>query len=542
MGGTRRVTGPLPRATPHRRHQQTWTAHRDPGPHALVPAQRTGAHDATSPGTHDTAAALIERSGRHQRIVIPPRRARHRENVPPTLVVAALGALVGACVFAAVGRALVDDAYLTLSYARTLGLHGDWGVHPGLTANTATSPLTVLLTGGVTTLTRDAFAATGVVLTVTFAALGAALTRIGARLGLPAHRAPAFGLALLATSPLLLSTIGLESFLALALTTGLAERVLAGRRWTAGVLAGLLVLTRPDLVVVGLVAVAVAGRGRWRVALAAVATASPWFAWSWWVLGSAVPDTLLVGTGADRGPWDYASGPLLWWERFPVATTLVVLPVVAGLVALPFWLRRPDLRPVGAVLGLGAIAHAGAMSLLGVAPSHWLYAPAAGGLGLLAALTCARARTVPVRVVAGSGAAALAVTCVLTAAGSVLPPMTSNWASTAQYVRIADRLPTGATIESPGEVGTLAYYCGCRVVDGLADRGSLSPAIESRLASATGPGGWLLRLNHARFRPVAPVPRDYRITTRVVREPTAPMGTRWGPWRTWDLEAVPPGR
>lgn len=499
-----------------------------------VPAQRTGAHD--------DATAPVGRSGRHERPVAPHGPARHRARLPPTLVVAALGALVGACVFAAVGRALVDDAYISLDYARTLGLSGGWGMYPGLTANTATSPLTVLLTGGVTALTRDAFAATGVVLALTFAATGAGLTRIGDRLGLPAHRAPAFGLSLLATSPLLLSTVGLESYLALALMTGLAERALARGRWTTGVLAGLLVLTRPDLVVVGLVAVAVAGRGWWKVALAASATALPWAAWSWWVLGSAVPDTLLVKSGVRWGPWDYANGPLLWWAKFPVATALIAVPAVAGLVALPFWLRSHGPRPVGAVLGLGSLAHAGVMCSLEVAPFHWYYAPAAGGLGLLAALTCARAQRPPVRIAATAGAAALAVTCVATAAGAVLPPLTSNWATMAQYVRIADSLPTGATVESPGEVGTLAYHCRCRVLDGLADRGSLSPLIESGVAAATGPAGWLLRLNYLRFRPVPPAPRQYRITTRVVRDPTAPMGTPWGPQRTWSLEAVPPAR
>lgn len=539
MGVVRGVSGPVPHGDgpAQHRHQRDGVGHRAVLP--LVPAPRRPEHDALS----GIRATRRPDSGRHQLLLRSGRPARHRAAVPPTVLVAALGALVGACVFAAVGRALVDDAYITLGYARTLGLHGGWGVYPGLPANTATSPLNVLLTGGATALTRDALAGTAVVLVATFAAAAAWLTRIGVHLGLPAGRAPVFGLALLATSPLLLSTVGLESYLVLTLLLGLAERALARRWWTGGAVAGLLVLTRPDLAVVALVAVAVAGRSWWRAALGAAAAGAPWFAWSWWSLGSAIPDTLLVKAGVRWGPWDYASGLELWWLKFPVTTSLVIVPALAGLAALPFWLRRPELRPAGLVLGLGALAHVGVMSALDVAPFHWYYAPSAGGLGLLAALSCARARRPVARVSGGIGAAALAAGCVLAvAAGPAMPPLTSNWATPEQYRRIAERLPTGAVIEAPGEVGTLAYYCDCRVLDGLVDRGSLAPLLEARISGTGGVRGWLLRLNYLHYHPSAPVPRDLRMTTRVVRGagPTD-MHTPWGPARTWSLvPAAPP--
>ncbi len=507
------------------------------GRHQLIPGPRDDPDERPTERIPDQPTDLIPRqdSGRHQLFQATHGPARHRRAVPPTAVAAAVGALVGACVFAFVGREMVDDAYITLTYARTLGLYGDWGVYPGVPANTATSPLNVLVLGGLTALARDAVVATGVLLVLTYAALAASLTRIGVRLGAPPWRAPAAGLALLATSPMLLSTVGLESALALAIMVVLAERVSARAPWTAGVLAGLLVLARPDLGAVALVAVVASGRDWWRVALGGTAAALPWFAWSWWALGSAIPDTLLVKSGTSWGPWTYLNGVVLWWDRFPLVIALIGLPALAGLLALPFWLARPDLRRVGAVLGLGAVAHAAAMGVLDVPPFHWYYAPAAGALTVLAALTCARARLPVAAAGAVIAVAAVAAVAAWTVAATGPPLLTSNWATAAQYQRIAVQLPRGATIESPGEVGTLAYYCRCRVLDGLADRGSIAASIRKRADAATGVGGELLRLNYLNLDPVRPVPRDMRMATRVVDDGPGPMDTAWGPPRTWEL-------
>jgi len=267
--------------------------------------------------------------------------------------------------------------------------------------------------------------------------------------------------------------------------------------------------------------------------------ALPWLGWSWWALGSAIPDTLLVKSGLHWGPWTFANGVGLWWEKFPLATALVVLPALAGLLSLPYWLARPQLRRVGVVLGVGAITHVAAMAVLDVAPFHWYYAPAAGALAVLAVLTCARVRrpaaaAVPVVALAAVAAGSVAV--------SGIPPLTSNWATAAQYEAIAAQLPRGSTSESPGEVGTLAYYRRCRVLDGLADRGSIAASLRRKADAATGPGGVLLRFNYRNLEPVRPVPRDMRMTTRVVPYGPAPMETAWGPARSWALVPVTPPR
>src|SRR6476619_1504840 len=55
------------------------------------------------------------------------------------------GALVGAVMFYVAHRGLVDDAYITLSYARNVAEHLHWGMIPTEESNTATSPLNVML-------------------------------------------------------------------------------------------------------------------------------------------------------------------------------------------------------------------------------------------------------------------------------------------------------------------------------------------------------------------------------------------------------------
>ena len=63
------------------------------------------------------------------------------------------GALIGAVMFYVAHRGLVDDAYITLSYARNVAEHLHWGMIPAEESNTATSPLNVVLLAVATWIT-----------------------------------------------------------------------------------------------------------------------------------------------------------------------------------------------------------------------------------------------------------------------------------------------------------------------------------------------------------------------------------------------------
>jgi hypothetical protein len=134
----------------------------------------------------------------------------------------------------------------------------------------------------------------------------------------------AIAVSLLGVNPLLISTIGLETYLGLALIAAAGVTVVARSPVATGLVCGLLVLTRADLATfafAALIAVAVSSPARTRarhcayvIGVAGV-VALPWFASSWWWLGSAIPDTLLFkvsevweGNSFATGLWHYELG------------------------------------------------------------------------------------------------------------------------------------------------------------------------------------------------------------------------------------------
>ncbi|GAB3357576.1 hypothetical protein [Modestobacter lapidis] len=456
-----------------------------------------------------------------------PARRRH-------VLAAGLGAVAAALVFLLVRGSLIDDAYITLSYARNLAEHLHWGLTEYRTANSATSPLNVLVLGAAAFVVRDAVWGLGLVFVLLTAAQAWGLSRLAgaARLG-PVTVALGVGMVLL--SPLMLSVVGMEMALAAALLVWLTVAAVEDRPALFGVLTGALVLTRLDLGVFPLVLLLAVGamrRRAVRVVLVAAATVAPWFVFSWIALGALVPDTLVIKTvtSAGWGPWAFGNGPGLYLDVYPAATAVTALPVLLGLVALLAWpatraWRRPRWAGLGAVaaLGLGGVLHYAAYSLLAPPPYHWYYAPSVIALTLVAAVAAGtagrgdprsgsspepgRRPATPALVWATAGVLVLAAD-VGFAAQRPLPwtqvPIMTNWATAAQYetagTAIGERVGE-EVVRSPGEIGTLAYYCRCDIVDLFSDRGTLQPMIDQREREAGPLMRWLLQLNFANLDP-----------------------------------------
>ena len=444
--------------------------------------------------------------------------------------------MAGGLLFLIAHRGLSDDAYITVDYARNLAFHGHWGVVPSLTANTATSPLTVGLLAAITALVRAPVLAVGLLLMATTAAAAVWLLRIAETTGLSRRLLPVLGVALLLSSPLLASTIGLETYLCLALFIGLVRYGLAGRWLATGIVGGLLVLGRPDLVVVDVavvLTVAAARRRALRSGLIAVAVAAPWYLFSWFMLGSALPDTFFLKTyGHGWVGFHFASGPQWYLMHQPLAAALTLLATACGLVALVGWAAlarwQRGMVPTGAgqaavAFGLGGIAHAVGFAVLATPPSHWYYGPVVAGLGLCAvvtALTVVRAKgaTSPL----GLAALGSMTLVVLAAVGYDVvrgvpwetAPIDTNWATPAEYQRVAEdisKIAPGATVVSPSEVGTLAYFCNCEIVDFISDPGRTEQLI-TRHAQQSGPlMRQLFKLNYIHRVWAAPKPAEFAL-------------------------------
>ncbi|MGY1592651.1 hypothetical protein ACI79D_11785 [Geodermatophilus sp. SYSU D00708] len=448
------------------------------------------------------------------------------------LAVPALAGVLAALCFLVVHRSLIDDTYITLSYARNLAEDLHWGLLPSRTANSATSPLNVLVLGLATVVVRDAVWALGVVFVVLNALQAAGLLRLARRLDLPWATAPVAH-ALLLFSPLTLSAVGMEMTLGVTLLVWTVVAALEHRAVAFGVLTAALTLTRMDLLVFPLLLWLTDRHLRRRtlpVVLTAVVAAAPWYLFSWLALGALVPDTLVIKTSSSYswGPWTFLNGPELYLGPFPAAVLLSAAPVAVGLVALlawPLpavrrWAGRPGLGRV-VVLGAGGVAHYVAYSLLAPPPYHWYYAPSVGALtvvaavagGVVAARATAARRWLPA-LLPGAAAALLVATEVAFLLQRGLPwttvPITTNWATPAQYEGIGRDLATRVddqVIRSPGEIGTIAYYCRCDVVDPFSDRGTLLPQIDQREAEAGSLMRTLLELNFTNLDRSVPAAR-----------------------------------
>lgn len=460
----------------------------------------------------------------------------------PTAVVAALALAV----FWAAHDALIDDAYITLAYAKNLALHGHWGMVPGHVANTATSPLNVLALAGLTLVLRHGLLAVGALLLLSTIGLEYGLRRVGAALGLRAWFSVG-ATALCLFSPVTLSSVGMEVMPMAGLTSLLLMAVIERRSWLIGLAAGLLVVTRADQIVIVAALVLLRRQpfgGLARAALVAVPVAAAWYVTSWFTLGSAVPATLVIKTV--KGPWagyGFATGPLIYLRNEPAATVLSALPVIIGALLAIAWLigrrRSETLRRLDrlACLPAGATAYYVAYSTLGVPPCHWYYAPTVLGMSIyvVAGLTVwPRAVKVP--------AGALAVVLLVLVAAYAKPGLPrvyaqfeTNHASTQQYRTAAlaiARIVGDQPVAGPPEVGILDYYCGCEIDDYFSDPGYF-PSWLATYENGMGPiGQHLVNWDFHWFnRAQQPEPTRYKL----VEAQTVPAGAL-GAWpidTTW---------
>ena len=473
----------------------------------------------------------------------------------PLLCVSA--ALLAGGLFWLVRGALIDDAYITLSYARNLATHLHWGLIPTEPANSATSPLNVLLLGGATALLWVSGGVhpvwgLGMVFVGTAVAMAWWWSRIAVALRLPLL-VPLLGLSLVLLNPFVLSATGLEVLLIPAVLVGMLAAAVRGQAVLFGLLSGLAVLTRLDLAVfvLPLALASPGGRQSWaRSAGAGIAVSLPWFAWSWWSFGSAIPDTFAIKTlQRSFGEWTFANGLGLYFQRDALATTVTVAPALLGLAALIVWAApmlgrrhpaRPDLAPAAA-LGVGGIGYYALYTLLGVPPYQWYYVPT------FAALTTAACVLIGAGLREGRGlrrAAALpgiALLACLAGANLVadlrgevpwrVPVIFGNWATPDDYARVGRELGErvgSETVIAPPEIGTLAYFCRCSIVDPFADRGRVVPLIEERIAEAGSLTGLLLKANYLRLdHDQEPRPARYELIWE------AGPATQPGDWQTW---------
>ena len=460
----------------------------------------------------------------------PPRVDRRRQ-WSGTALLAAAGGLLGGLLFLVAYKGMPDDSYITLDYARNVVEHGHWGLTPFRDANSATSPLNVWLLAGGILVTGRPVVAVGLVLVLTTAVTAVWAGQLARVTGLRPTSLAVLVVGLLVTSPVFASVVGMESFLVAATLVGVARYAAERRAVAAGIVTGLAVLTRPDLALPAVVLVAVlflaAAPREPRRALLAVGVGAlvtlPWHVWSWFVLGSFVPDSLIIKTGGAFPNGEvFGNGPLFMAERWPLPMLFIglvvgigLLAVVASLVALGRGRGRLLDRVVVAA-GLAGAVHYAAYTAMGVSSYIWYYCPSLALLTLCAALGAADlgARRTGVAI-AGLAVVAGAAAGLQLGLGTPWrsPALFGNWGTAADYINAGEQLgrtlAPGQSVQAPGEIGTLAFACRCDIVDQFSDRARLMALVDQREAAAGPLGRVLLQVNflHAERRPVVGVDR-----------------------------------
>ncbi len=433
---------------------------------------------------------------------------------------AGFGAMLGAALFLGTHRALTDDAYISLAYAVNLAELGHWGLLSDRGANTATSPLNVWLLAASSVVTGRPVVSAGLLLVATLAVCCWWADAIRRHLGL-SQVMPYVLVALLATSPLLASTVGLETLLGVALLVGITRYAMAGRPVVAGVICGLAVLCRPDLAVPAgvLVLVLLPGR-RWAlVAGMAGLVALPWHLFAWVVLGGFVPNTLWIKTSTtgDYERWgSLVTAPVILGRALPSAMALTAVPVAAGLLCAAWAVvrRRQPWAQVTVAFATAGWAHWLALVAIGAFPQVWYFAPlvSCSACAVTVAVACMRIR-VPMLTVAGALCAASVV--VAGPVPWVIAPFSTNWATTQQYQTVAAQLPAltgGRPVRGPGEIGVLALHSAVPVRDHLSDPAYARRYLDARHEIAGPVLQAFLQWNWT-HRPDQPAPTDrYRLT------------------------------
>jgi hypothetical protein len=223
---------------------------------------------------------------------------------------------------------------------------------------------------------------------------------------------------------------------------------------------------------------------------------------------------------------------------------LAFAPAVLGLVATLRWRAVPR-----GVVGLaaGAVAYYLALAALDPGPYHWYYVPPTVALSASAAIafgtwmTRAReggGRPAPIPAVALASLAALALAAAVTDVTHGTPwrspIITTNFADASDYARVGRALrgKVGrATVASYGEIGTLAYYCECRIVDEYSHRGYVVGLVRGQLHNGTPLLRPLFGLNYVWFDRGRKPPRvDFRLAWAPGLGAGGDVWNVWSPW------------
>ncbi|TGK12384.1 hypothetical protein EHO60_09040 [Leptospira fletcheri] len=275
-------------------------------------------------------------------------------------------------------RSLVDDAYIILSYVKNLSQNFQWGMYAGMPANTATSPLNVIALSLTNFFAKDPESSVWILNSLVYLGMYLVVDKIAEKKGLPIYSAFTICLILL-SNPWILSSLGLESILVILFFLLCVLSYLNKNPDLFGIHSGFLFLARPDAIVMTIPFWIMGfGNKKYRAAAIGLLVVLPWFLFSWFQLGTLLPDTFFIKKiEKSWGHYSFANGWILYFRNLFLPESIVsILPIFFGLLAAcatmrekGFW-KKPEV-----LIFLSGALHFLAYSLLRVPPYHWYYIP-----------------------------------------------------------------------------------------------------------------------------------------------------------------------
>jgi hypothetical protein len=438
--------------------------------------------------------------------------------------------------------ALIDDAFITFSYASTLRHYFEWGFYQGWASNTATSPLNVMLIALFHVVIPDVVSAAILLTAVETYCLIIFLIKISQ------HQFQNNFFAILVSAgiilnPLLLSTIGLESFLFCLIFTTALLFLITQKPTQLGVALGLLTLTRPEgclyfaIFLVYYIFHQTTRQSKttatYHIAMPYMLTIVPWFLFSWIHLGSFIPDTFFIKIHQDWGG-NMLTGFYLYFTKYPFET---ITSFIFAPLAFIYFRRTKGVFKY--FLPLCSIAYFLCYLFLTVPPYHWYYVPIIY-IGILMGGYILSDFVQNQQQHFAKTAIALEFTILLFGFGTALsgratfPPIEafihSNWGNQTQYRNIAQWLSDSITASQPivvkGEVGTIAFFCKHQT-NNYFTRGIEDSIIFNRFHKTSTISKWCFSINHLFWKPhgycapsewVLRINPDHRDTVQLYKE------------------------
>ena len=415
-------------------------------------------------------------------------------------------------------KAHFDDAYITYRYALNLTRGNGFVYNPGEAVLGTTASLYGLLLAAFHLGGVDIPLASHLIGVLGWCACIILVERIGRTTH---HRIVGLAAAaLIATSPMFLRVIGMETNLMLALALGGVCLYLAGRPNWAFLLVALATWTRPDCALVALVlGVSYIWERRalpWRGTLIFVAVLLPWLIFTQLFYGSVLPNSLFAKSGQVHSLLVDSQYDTFGWGLVRLASSLYSinkLYLIVGLLGLVgLWAvaqSRPRWMMILAWAGLYIASYIG----LAVTAFYWYFLPVLPAAALLIAAgidqfthLLSRSRTLARFTPVGWALLGLVLIPQINAlwlSRSATPPFSYH-----SYVQVADWLrantPPDASVATI-EIGIIGYYSDRRIVDTM---GLVSPDMLGHLY------GW----NETLFYALGHFWPDYVV---------APKGTAW---------------